>query len=177
MCTRSLFGTPIPSSHHQLTLALTRLLSAFPCSEQPRVVPHIPLGIIVCLLAALPTSEGGGRIRTLRACSLDDSTWRDIARAELPRHMQWAKLWPGKIDAFLTSPSYRNKEGWRCTSLALVRAPAEMMWAILSAASAVEELKLIGCDARDIYAGKYGEMPAGALNSFNGEWVGMVGGG
>ena len=178
---RSRFGTPISPSSPLRTLTPSRSPAPFSppqassCSAQDRMVPHLPPEIITYLLAALPTSEGEGRVQTLRACSLVDSTWRDIAQAELLRHIRWARFWPGRMEAFLASPSYRKKEDWRCNSLVLVRAPAEVVWALLSAASAVEELELIGCDARHKYARKYCEVPAGALDSLYGECPGGAG--
>jgi len=140
------------------------------CPKVPGMAfTSLPPELIAQILSSLPLSPSADRAKALRAASLVNHAWRELTQKELARHIMWSRVWPGRVDSLLGSPSAAG--GLAAESITLRRAPAEELWALLEGIKAVGRLALHNSNEEDLLKGRYAEVPVGALGGLRGEWA------
>ncbi len=124
--------------------------------------------LVYIILGSLSAHSPLDRTQTLLACSLVNSTFREVAQRELGKRLHWLDPWPGRVQAFLRSPSCPPV--WRCEQLWLRQPRAEDVFALLARAEEVRRLCLFVALPEDREAGSYERLPEGALGSLRGEY-------
>lgn len=130
-------------------------------------VPQLPPELVLQILACIPLSPSVDRAKTLRAAALVSPAWRELAQKELARHIVWSRLWPGRVEALLESPSGRG--GLVTESVTLRSAPADELWRLLRGVKTVGRLVLCDEDEEDGLKGRYEEVPVAALEGLRSE--------
>lgn len=154
-------------------IGASSLLSCSPTHSNFNMIPFIPPEIIRHILSLIPGPPDGARPKTLKACSLVNHTWREIAQEELPRYISWYEMWPGRLESFLASPS--AIEGWKSETVSLNNPGADSLAVLLHRATSINHLTLANDDNEEsIYSlSKRPVSPSGQHSTPLG-WYGLV---